>query len=268
MRRAAWLDIGGMDDLSRLESPMHRVDPRAKALVTMAFIAFVMSYPRHSLSALMPWALYPVVVLALGRIPWRPIARKMLVAAPFALAVGMFNPLIDREPIAVLGPLTLSAGWMSFFSILARFALTVSAALALVACTGMYPLVAGLERLGLPSLFATQLLFLYRYLFVVAEEGTTMVRGVELRSGGLKSLTMGTYGSLLGNLLLRSMERADRVHRAMTARGFDGYVRIGRVQHFRAGDALFLAGWLAFFVVLRFADVSVVVGSAVTGGAR
>jgi cobalt/nickel transport system permease protein len=111
--------------------------------------------------------------------------------------------------------------------------LTVGAALILVACTGMYRLGAGLERLGVPQLFVTQLLFLYRYLFVVADEGSRMVRSVRLRSAGAEGLSLRVYGSLVGHLLLRSMDRAERVHRAMVARGFDGEVRTLEPGRFR-----------------------------------
>jgi cobalt/nickel transport system permease protein len=262
---AHWIEIGGMDELSRQDTPVHRLDARAKAAVTLTFIAVVMSFGRHELSALTPFALYPLVLLALGRIPLQPVLRKILVAAPFALAVGIFNPLLDREPLARIGPWVVTSGWMSFASIMARFALTVGAALVLVACTGMYRLGAGLERLGLPRVFTTQLLFLYRYLFVVAEEGATMRRSVELRAGGVRALPLRSYGSLVGHLLLRSLDRADRIHRAMVARGFDGEVRLLQPGRFGWREVVFVAGWLAFFAVARRWNLAELLGRVLTG---
>jgi cobalt/nickel transport system permease protein len=166
MKVADWIEIGRMDDLGRMDTPVHRLDARAKALVTLAFVVAVVSFPRREFSALTPFLLYPVALISLGRIPASHIARKILVAAPFALAIGIFNPLMDRQPVALVGPFAITGGWLSFASIMLRFVLTVGAALALVACTGMYRLGAGLERLGVPSLFVVQVLFLYRYLFV------------------------------------------------------------------------------------------------------
>lgn len=262
---AQWIELGSMDELGRLDTPAHRLDARAKAVVTLAYIAVLMSFDRHELSALTPFALFPLVMLSVGQLPVRPLARKIAVAAPFAIMVGLFNPWLDREPVAAVGSWVITGGWLSFASILARFTLTVGAALILVATTGMYRLGAGLERLGLPQLFVTQLLFLYRYLFVVADEGSRMVRSVRLRSAGPEALSLRVYGSLVGHLLLRSLDRADRVHRAMVARGFDGEVRTMNPGRFGWTDTAFVAGWLVFFVAARLWNLAQVGGHWLTG---
>jgi cobalt/nickel transport system permease protein len=266
MAIADWIEIGRMDELGRLDTPAHRLDARAKAVATLAFIGVVMSFPRHALSALTPFFLYPVTFLSSGRIPARHILKKMLVAAPFALVIGIFNPLLDRQPVAAVGPFVITGGWISFASIMLRFVLTVGAALALVACTGMHRLGAGLEQLGVPRVFVVQLLFLYRYLFVVADEGVKMVRSVEIRSGGTRSLPPGVYGSMIGHLLLRSMARAERVYRAMVARGFDGEIRGLRRTSWRWTDWAFVVGWVAFFAAARTWNLADGLGRLLTGG--
>lgn len=262
---ADWIEIGRMDELGRLDTPVHRVDARAKAVVTLAFIVVVMSFPCYEVSALTPLLLYPVALLALGRIPARQVLKKILVAAPFALAIGIFNPLLDRQPAVTVGTVAISGGWLSFFSILLRFGLTVGAALALVACTGMHRLAAGLGQLGLPRVFVVQLLFLYRYLFVVADEGGKMARAVELRSGNARRLRFRVYGSLVGHLLLRSMDRAERVYRAMVARGFDGEIRVLRRSSFRGSDWAFVCGCLGFFLAARAWNLADGLGRFFTG---
>ncbi len=261
---ADWIEIGRMDELGRMDTPAHRLDARAKAIVTLVFIGVVMSFPLHEISALTPFLLYPVALISLGRIPARYILKKILVAAPFALVIGIFNPLMDRQPVATIGSFVVT-GWVSFVSIMFRFVLTVGAALALVACTGMYRLGAGLEQLGVPRVFVMQLLFLYRYLFVVADEGVKMMRGVELRSDGTRALRLRVYGSLIGHLLLRSMDRAERVYRAMVARGFDGEIRVLRRSWFRWSDWGFVCGCLAFFLAARMWNLANGLGLLLTG---
>ena len=262
-----WIQIGRMDELARLDTPVHRIDARAKAVTTILFISFVMSFSRYEVSALTPFFLYPLVLMSLGRIPAGFLFRKILVAAPVAVVIGMFNPFLDREPIAAVGGFAITGGWLSFASILVRFILTVSAALVLVACTGMNRLCAGLERMGLPRVFAVQLLFLYRYLFVIVAEGSRMLRSMELRSAGPASMGLRVYGSLVGHLLLRSMARADRIYRAMVARGFDGQIRILLESRLRWVDAAFVVGWAAFFVVARMWNLAELLGRLFTGGA-
>lgn len=268
MSLAHSIAVQRMDELASLDSPVHRLDARAKALVTLAFIVAVMSFPRHEVVTLAPYFLYPVALLARGGIPARFILKKLLVAAPFALFIGLFNPLLDRQPVPLPGGLAVAAGWLSFASILVRFALTVSAALALVACTGMDRLCAGLERLGLPRVFAVQLLFLYRYLFVISDEARRMRHGLALRTADGRAPGLRVYGSLVGHLLLRSMDRAQRIYGAMLARGFDGEIRTLDATRWTARDTLFAAGWIAFFAAARFWNLPELAGGLLNGGVR
>ena len=248
---ASFLEVGRLDELARLDSPIHRLDARAQALTTMAFILVVMSYPRYEVSALMPLFVYPVCVIAAGSLPVRVLLRKLVVAAPFALFVGIFNPLLDRHGVMTVGSFTVTGGWLSFASIMVRFVLTVSAALILISCTGIHRLCAGLEQLGMPKVFAVQLLFLYRYFFVIGDEGQRMRRSVEIRSSGSRGPGFRVYGHLIGHLLLRAMDRAQRIYRAMVARGFDGEIR--RLYPTQPGwrEVAYGVGWLAFFLVVR-----------------
>ncbi len=58
-----------MDQMARQDTPIHRLDPRAKILTTLAFIGVTVSFGRYEIAALLPLILFPVVLLALGRVP-------------------------------------------------------------------------------------------------------------------------------------------------------------------------------------------------------
>ena len=49
-----------LDRLARLDTPVHRVDPRAKVVATAVFIVCVVSYGKYELLGLLPFALFPV----------------------------------------------------------------------------------------------------------------------------------------------------------------------------------------------------------------
>jgi cobalt/nickel transport system permease protein len=262
------LDLRRLDRLAGGETALHRLDARAKVLVTVAFILSVVSFDRYALAALLPFFLYPAVILALGNLPAGYFARKVALVLPFALAVGMLNPLFDREVVARLGPFGIRGGWVSCASIVVRAVLTVGAALLLVGVTGFPEICRAMGRLGVPQAFTVQLLFLYRYIFVLTEEGARSSRARELRSFGGKGRGIATYGSLAGHLLLRTWMRADRIHMAMLARGFTGEFHARRPSRFGGRELLFLFGWSALFVVLRLRNVPDLLGSLVTGTLR
>jgi cobalt/nickel transport system permease protein len=265
MKAGTYIEIGQMDELGRMNTPLHRLDARTNILTTIFFIVTVMSFPQYEISALMPLFVFPFALMGIGNIPVAGILKKVAVAAPFAIFVGLFNPLLDHRPVLLIGSREISGGWISFASILLRFMLTVSAALILVASTGIHRLCAGLERMGVPRLFAVQLLFLYRYLFVIGDEALRMLRGVQMRTAGLRRTGLRTYGSLTGRLLLRSMDRAQRIYLAMISRGFTGEIHV--LSRTRPGrrDAAFLLGWILFFLIIRLWNPAAGLGRQLTG---
>jgi cobalt/nickel transport system permease protein len=261
----ALLDFKRLDSLANGDSAVHRLDPRAKVLVTLIFIVTVVSFNKYALSAIVPFFIFPATIVGLANLPAGYIAKKIALLCPFALMVAIFNPVFDREVMVQLGPLGISGGWISCASIVVRAALTVGAAIILLAVTGFPAICRALERLGMPPAFAVQLLFLYRYIFVLTEEGGRASRARTLRSCGKKGLGMKTYGSLLGSLLLRTWLRAERVHMAMLARGFNGEFHTRRTFRFGMRELVFLSGWSTFFITLRLQDVSLLLGTLVTG---
>jgi cobalt/nickel transport system permease protein len=206
-----------------------------------------------------------VAMVSLGNLPPGYIVKKIALLCPFALVVGMFNPIFDRTVLVHLGPIDITGGWVSFTSIIIRAILTVGAAVILVGVTGFPAICQALERLGVPQLFAVQLLFLYRYIFVLTEEGARASRACELRSFGKKGLVVGTFGSLVGHLLLRTWARAERIHMAMLARGFSGEFHIRQEFHFGGRELFFLCGWSALFITLRHYNLPHLLGRLVTG---
>lgn len=261
----AFLEPGLLDRLGHGDSSIHRLDPRAKLVVTFAFVLVVVSHDKYAVSALAPFFLYPAALLALSGIPVGQLVRKLVVTAPFALLVGLFNPLLDRAPLLELAGLEIAGGWVSFLSILLRFALTISALFLLVATTEIPALGRAAERLGVPRAFVVQLLMLYRYLFVLADEAARMARGHRLR-GARRHPHWRVFAQMIGQLLIRALERARRIHRAMLCRGFDGRIPLLAELRFQARDWAFLLGWIAAFALLRFAEPAQLLGKLVLGG--
>lgn len=261
----ALLELKRLDRLASGDTPLHRLDPRAKVLATLFFLCAVVSFGRYELTALFPFFVFPVVLIAIGNLPAGYIVRKVGLVMPLALVMGIFNPLFDRQPMVQVGALAISGGWLSCITIVVRTMLTVGSVLILVAVTGVTAICRAVEQLGMPRVFTVQLLFLHRYLFVLAEEGGRASRARELRSFGRQGMGIGSYGSLIGHLLLRTWQRAERVHMAMLARGFTGEFPALRASVFGLRELVFLAGWTALFVAFRLHNIPRMLGEFVTG---
>lgn len=255
-----YYNIGYLDRLSYQETFVHRLDPRIKLVVTLLFLFTVISFPKYEIAALFPFFLFPVALLTTGEIPLGLILRKVVIVSPFAVFIGIFNPLLDSTQVAVLPGLTLAAGWFSFTSILLKFILTVSTALLLVATTSFPTVCHALRQLGMPSIFVSQLLFLYRYIFVLAEEAMRIVRARDMRSFGRNGKDIKVFIRIAGVLFIRTIERAERIYYAMLARGFRGDIPTCKRYHITMKDIIFAGLAAVYLFIFRFYPVSEILG--------
>lgn len=256
-----------LDDLARKETFIHRIHPLVKLLTTVIYLTVVVSFNRYEIIGLFPLIFYPVLVLALAELPIGPIFKRILLVEPFIIGIGILNPLFDHQ-VFILGGLTISRGWVTFFSIFLKCGFTVTAALLLIATTGIDSLASALRMLKIPRLFVLQLLLTYRYISVLMEEVARTLRAYSLRAPQQKGVHRSVWGSLAGQLIIRTFERAQRIYQAMCLRGFAGEYNIGGYRKIKAADWAYLAGWVLFFAVARIYNIPVMIGSLLTGVVR
>jgi len=121
------------------------------------------------------------------------------------------------------------------------------AALLLVVTTPLTGWTAALESWRAPRILILVIQFVYRYLFVIAEQAQRMRWAALCRGRG----SFGLAAGLVGVLFARSWQRADGIYHAMLARGFRGRFVPAAPTPFRAVDALFFSACLAGCLAVR-----------------
>lgn len=251
-----FFNLGYLDTLSYKDTFVHRLDPRIKIIVSLIFILFVISFNKYEISGLFPFLLFPVFLLTAGNIPVKAIFKKVLFISPFAIFIGIFNPIIDRQVLIAPFGIPVSGGWLSFFSIIIKFILTVSTALLLIAVTSFPGICEALSRMKMPKLFVIQLLFLYRYIFVLLDVALRMVRARDARAFGNKGKDIKTFIRLISVLLIKSIDRAERVYQAMLARGFNGEIKVLKKYKLGFTDLIFGISSVLLFYIFRNYNIS------------
>jgi cobalt/nickel transport system permease protein len=113
--------------------------------------------------------------------------------------------------------------------------------------------------LRVPSILTTIIAFLYRYLFVLADEVFRLLRAREARSaaaagsrsGGTVAWRAGVAGHMAGQLFLRSYERSDRVYNAMLSRGYTGHLNTMNPHELHRVDYITTALALTLILILQ-----------------
>ena len=190
----------------------------------------------------------------MGAMRYGQLFRRSLVVLPFVALIGLFNVFYERTPVFRIGTVSITEGWIGFASILLRGLLSVQALLLLIRSTGYYRLCRSMQRMGMPSLFAAQLLFVFRYLRVLVEEAIRMKQARDARGYGRSSYPLPMWGTFVGQLMIRTFDRAELVYRAMLARGFTGRIpdcTFREQPHWRWRDSALVVRRCAAFVFIR-----------------
>lgn len=206
-----------LDRYGRSLSICHRLPALVKLWLTLAVIAIGLSIPAEY------WPVYGVlgsivfIGHSLARIPLAYMGRRLAIFLPMVAMLSLSVPLSQG----------FSAGWEVMTVILLRTTLSFVAVLWLVNVMPFDQLLVTLRRLWVPDVLVAMLSFMYRYIFVLWDELDKMRTARRARTFGGGSLwyRWRTGAQLIGMLLIRAMERAERVHGAMQSRGWDGRVR-------------------------------------------
>jgi cobalt/nickel transport system permease protein len=198
---------------SQLESPLHRLDARVKIVTALAFLLSVSFIQPREVVLFAAYFLLLCAACLLARVPWWKVLARGLIVLPFVAGVVILN---------LAGGAPERAG-----AILARSYLSAVAVLLLLATTPFPKLLRGFESLGVPRFFGMILHFVYRYLFVLFDQAHNMRRASQCRAPKRQRRPIfEAAAGAVAVLFARSYGRAERIHQAMLARGFQGHFEL------------------------------------------
>ena len=204
-------------------SPLHRAPAHLKLLGLLGFMLVVVATPDHWFAAFGAYLLVLLGVVALSQVPPTYLLKRMVVEMPFVVFALVLPFVAYGEQVEVLGLSLSRPGLLAAFGILATATLGVLASLTLAATTEPQALLAGLERLRVPSLLVQIMAFMVRYLDVVTGEMQRMRVARESRGFSARDPRQWpVIARSTGALFIRSYERGERVHLAMLSRGYTG----------------------------------------------
>jgi cobalt/nickel transport system permease protein len=159
-------------------------------------------------------------MMTLSETPYSMLLKRFLIALPFCFFAGITNVIFDRAPAFTIGAMTVSYGTVSLFTLLFKTYLCVTAVLLLVSVTPLAEITGAMRRLKIPGILVVMFEMTYRYAGVLFAEAYSMRTAYILRSAGKKGIAIRDMGGFVGQLLLRSVDRAGRVYNAMKCRGY------------------------------------------------
>ncbi len=234
------------------DSFTHHIDPRVKMVVVFLFSALTAMCDQFQvLAGTLLLSLLAVVSI---RIPLSEVLKRLLPVNLMVVFLWLFLPFtFAGEPLFSLGSLIVTReGVFYAIRITLKSNTMMLMLIALIATTPIFTLGHAMHDLGIPKRLVHLFFFTFRYIHVMQREYVRMANSMKIR-GFVPKNTLHTYKSfayMVGMLLVKSFDRAQRVHNAMVCRGFKGDLYSLRQFRFRGKDAVALVLMLSIMMLL------------------
>lgn len=233
---------------------IHRLDPRPKFIITLLF-SLLVALTQHS-GALLISLGTGIILVILARLPAGALIKRLIRINIFMAVIFMLVPsTFPGETAFRIFSVSFSREgiiWSSAITIKANAIVLVFASL--TGTVEPFTLGQALHHLRVPSKLTHLFLFTIRYLDVLHHEYLNLIRAMKARGfkPGMRLHTYRSYAYLFAMLLVRSLERSERIMAAMKCRGFAGEFHVLRRFSLRPGDLLFSCFFalLSIFIIV------------------
>lgn len=258
-------EIHRIDESASGDQWVNRIHPLVKLVVTIGYITAVVSFQKYDVVGLAGMVIYPIAGFMLSELSFFESIKRLRLVLPLICFLGVLNPIFDKNYVLIAG-VQISAGILSMITLIFKGLFSVLASYLLIATTSVDKICYALRLLHLPKPMVTQFMLTYRYITVLLEEVDRITQAYSLRAPKQKGIHFRAWGSLTGQLLLRSMDRAGNVYESMLLRGYNenyGYMK-ARIS-MRAKDIAYLLFWIGIIVLFRIYPVIMIIGNLAGG---
>ena len=224
---------------------------RSFILIWAIYVIYVMSTGKFNLACVTAYAAFPLFIAIYFDLSFGTILKRLILFFPFIILIALANPIFDRHPLMIIENFTLTSGMMSGAVILAKSLLLIASAVIFSMILPFHRICDALRSFHFPDIFITQLVLLHRYSFLLVEEAVSIQKARDMRSFGKRGREFFTTAGMLGSLLLRTTNRAERIYRGMFARGFTGSLQQSCDADFTAKDLTAIICATALFLIVR-----------------
>lgn len=255
--------IHHMDDVAAKDSTINNLHPLSKIIVTFMYIVVVVSFDKYDFYGVISMGIYLYGVSVISDIPLSNSFKNMKVVLILVCIVGISNPFFDRKIIFSISGIDITYGMVSMVTLMIKGIFTVCAAYFLIVTTSIEKICYGLRILHIPKGIVIVVMLIYRYIIVLLKETERMMQAYKLRAPYQKGINIKAWGSFAGQLLLRSIDRAEIVYESMLLRGFNGNFIINNHKGKVILSIAYASVWCLIFITLRVIPLFKIIGSIV-----
>ncbi len=241
-----------INHMSKRNNWLNLINPIIKLIVTVSYIIILTSFPKYDLARTLLMTIYPIILINSIDISFRKVLKKIWPIFLLVSLIGLFNPIFDQKPIMEIENFIITGGMISAITLMLKGILSILASILLIMTTNIEEICYALKVIHIPNIFVTQVLLTYRYIVVLLEEAEQTYQAYSLRAPRQKGVHIKVWGSLIGQLLFRSMDRANILYESMLIRGYRGEFSYIKNRNLKVKDFIYLFVCLTLILFLRY----------------
>jgi cobalt/nickel transport system permease protein len=204
-------------------SIIHALDPRVKIIIVALFSVIVAVSSRFL--SLLPALGISLFLVVMAKLPIKRVFYRVLLVNGLILFLWFVLPFTyNGQGLFAIGPfIATKEGILLASQITVKSNAILLSMIALLSTTPIFSLGHAMGQLYFPDKITHLFLFTFRYIHVIYKEYRRLINAMKMR-GFVPRTNIHTYKSyayLVGMLLVRSYDRAERIHKAMRCRGFN-----------------------------------------------
>jgi cobalt/nickel transport system permease protein len=255
--------IHHIDALAARDKWINHIHPLAKLLVTMWYIVMVVSFPPYNVTGLLGMLVFLLIIIQFTGISFLQCLKRTKPVLFFIGILSVVNLFFDTTVITSFHSIPITGGFLSMLTVLLKGLFTVLATYILVVTTTIEDICHALRLLHIPKTIIVVLLLIYRYIIVFFKEIERTTIAYSMRAPNHTGIHFKIWGSLIGQLLLKSIDRAQEVYESMQLRGFDGDFRFSHKTKSNKQSVLYTVFCIVLIFMLRNIPVFELIGNLI-----
>lgn len=253
--------IHKLEQQSNKNNLLNKIHPLIKLLLTVIYIILLTSINKYNLEKTVSMLVYLILISMLGDFSINEVIKRFKIIFIMLFVIGIANPILDRTVITYIGIVPITTGIISMVTLILKGFLAIISSFILISTTGIEDICYSLKLLHVPNILITTVMLIYRYIILLLKEVQRIWLSYSLRAPKQKGVNFKAWGSMIGSLLIRSIDKAEIVYESMELRGFNSEYYFVNDKKIDKISIIYFILSLMVILILRYIPIFELVGN-------
>ena len=250
-----------IDNNSNNNNILNKIHPLVKLIISVIYILFLTSINKYNLTITLSMSIYLIVVSIIGDLSIKNCIKRLKIVLFFLIIIGIANPILDRQVVTSIGIIPITTGMISALTLILKGIFAIISSYFLIITTGVENICYALKKLHIPNILITIFMLIYRYIIVFLKEVQKIWTAYSLRAPKQKGIHFKAWGSMIGSLMIRSIDKAEVIYQAMELRGFSPDNFFMKNQKIDRTSIIYFMAGLLLLLIIRFIPIFDLIGN-------